>query len=393
MRRIRLIPLGLIPLAIQLGLASAACAADTTVAITYLEEARPVVQGQAALQPVPADQGRAGAELAIKENDTTGKFLHQTFRLSTVTVDGTAPAADTLAKLSRSGARLVVMNVSAVTIHKLAAAPGWKDYLWFNAGDRDDALRQSACQPNLLHTLPGRAMSADALGQYLVSRRWAKWFLVSGPTPEDARYAAAVRRAAKRFGARIVAEKTWSNALGGQRTAQGEVPVFTQVSDYDVLVVADERDDFGDYLPYRTWLPRPVAGTQGLVATGWHASAEQWGATQLQNRFLAAAKRPMNEVDFAAWAAVRSVGEAATRLGSGDPKQIAAYIRGPAFQLAAFKGRNLSYRPWNGELRQPMLVAQPNALVSMSPQDGFMNPKTDLDTLGFDQSEVSCKAT
>ncbi len=156
-------------------------------------------------------------------------------------------------------------------------------------------------------------MLADALGQYLVRKTWKRWFLVTGPAEGDALFAEAVRRAAGRFGGRIVAEKTWSEQLDIRRTAEAEVPVFTQVADHDVLIVADEVGRFGEYLPYRTWEPRPVAGTQGLVPVAWDRSLEQWGALQLQSRFRRQAGRAMTAIDYAAWAAIRSIGEAASR--------------------------------------------------------------------------------
>ncbi|WP_246211030.1 ABC transporter substrate-binding protein [Vogesella oryzae] len=372
-------------------LLSLAAQAASTIRISYLEETLPPSTALANIEPRPADLGRAGAELAIADNNTTGRFVQQHFELNRIQLPQGASGADMLARLARAGSSLVVLNVSAAAIDRLLQQAAANRYLFFNAGAPDDRLRQRQCRPNLLHPLPGRAMQADALAQYLATRRWNKWFLVTGPKPEDRLYAAAIRRAAKRFGGRIVLEKTWNYGPDARRTAQAEVPVFTQGGDYDVLIVADEAGDFGDYLSYRSWLPRPVAGTQGLTAEGWHPAAEQWGAVQLQNRFRAQSKRPMQAVDYAAWAAVRSVGEAATRTGSGDASKLAAYIRGPEFQLAGFKGRTLSYRPWNGELRQPMLVAQPRSLVSLSPQDGFLHPRTDLDTLGFDAPEVSCK--
>ncbi|WP_024303967.1 ABC transporter substrate-binding protein [Pseudogulbenkiania sp. MAI-1] len=378
-------------LCIAAALLALPAAALTTIRLAYLEEARIATNPLANIEPVPADLGRAGAELAIGDNNTTGKFLQQRFELSRIAVPTGASAADMLAKVQKSGAGFVVLNVSAGAIDRLMTRPEAQRYLWFNAGAPDDRLRQSQCRANLLHTLPSRAMQADALAQYLATRRWNKWFLVSGPRPEDKLYAAAVRRAAKRFGGRIVSEKAWNYGHDARRTAQGEVPVFTQVGDYDVLIVADESGDFGDYLSYRTWLPRPVAGTQGLTASGWHAAAEQWGAVQLQNRFRQQSQRPMQAVDYAAWAAVRSVGEAASRTGSGEAAKLSEYIRGPNFELAGFKGRTLSYRAWNGELRQPMMVAQPRSLVSLSPQDGFLHPRTELDSLGFDAPEVKCK--
>lgn len=213
---------------------------------------------------------------------------------------------------------------------------------------------------------------------------------MTGPRPEDALFAAAIRRAAERFGGKIVVEKTWSASHDARRTAQAEVAVFTQVQDYDVLIVADEIGDFGEYLSYRTWDPRPVAGTQGLVPTAWHPTIEQWGAAQLQSRFTRKTGRTMTARDYAAWAAVRTLGEAATRTGSADSATLAAYIRSDALALAAFKGHSLSYRPWNGQLRQPVPLAAPRALVSMSPQDGFLHPETELDTLGYDAPEVRC---
>jgi len=163
------------------------------------------------------------------------------------------------------------------------------------------------------------------------------------------------------------------------------------VKAYDVLVVADELDEFGDYLAYRTTDPRPVAGTQGLVPTVWHRTHEQWGAAQLQSRFKTAAKRPMTARDHNSWTAVRVVGEAAAQARSADPDRLIATINGPAFTLSAFRGTPFSLRGWDGQLRQPVLLAADRSLVSVSPQDGFLHPRTELDTLGFDQPETLCK--
>jgi ABC transporter substrate binding protein (PQQ-dependent alcohol dehydrogenase system) len=240
-------------------------------------------------------------------------------------------------------------------------------------------------------------MLADGLAQYLVWKRWRHWFLLAGPRPEDQAMAVAFRRAATRFGAEITIDQPWTfrpangRADTGHVTLQTEIPAATQVSDYDVLVVADEADEFGAYLEGRTALPRPVAGTQGLIATGWSAVNEEWGATQLQDRFHKQAGRWMLPSDYAAWLAVRSIGEAATRLHSLDPTAIAKYLRSDDFLLAGFKGQGLSFRPWDGQMRQPILIAGPRLLVSSSPQPGFLHQRTPLDTLGIDLEESTCK--
>ncbi|NUB09072.1 ABC transporter substrate-binding protein [Azospirillum sp. Vi22] len=369
-----------------------AAPADTsTVRIAYLTQEVEHPPALSNLDEPPADEGLAGAHLAVADNNSTGRFLKQRFALEAVTVPIDGDPAQALRDLAAAGHRIVVLDLPGETPGALARLPEAANLLLFNAGSTDDSLRNALCAPNLLHTAPDRAMLADALAQYLAVKRWTKWLLIVGTRPEDRLYAAAVKRAAKRFGAEVVEEKTWSEDHDARRTAQAEMPVFTQGKRHDVVIVADEIGDFGDYVLYRTWEPRPVAGTQGLVPTNWHRAHESWGAAQLQSRFKAAAQRTMSPRDHAVWAAIRAVGEAATRTRSTDPAALAAYIRGPDFTLAAFKGVPLSFRSWDGQLRQPVLLAADRSLVSVSPQDGFLHPRTELDTLGHDQPESGCR--
>ena len=157
-----------------------------------------------------------------------------------------------------------------------------------------------------------------------------------------------------------------------------------------MLLVADESEVFGAYMPYHAWDARPVAGSAGLVPTPWSPSHEAWGAVQLQGRFADTFDRPMRAEDMLAWMAVRMVGEAATRTGSSDPQAVRDYLLGPDFELAAFKGEALTIRPWNNQLRQPILLADGKTVVSVSPQEGFLHPTSFLDTLGYDAPESEC---
>jgi ABC transporter substrate binding protein (PQQ-dependent alcohol dehydrogenase system) len=280
----------------------------------------------------------------------------------------------------------------------LADALKGKEAVLLNAGAADDRLREEDCRANVMHTSPSRAMLADALAQYLAWKRWRQWLLVSGPTPEDKAFAEAMRRAAKRFGARIVEEREFQYEAGSRRSDGGheqiqqQIPAFTQSAPtHDVLVVADEGGLFGEYLPYRTWDARPVAGTQGLVAMSWHPALEQWGATQFQNRFRRLSGRVMRPLDYDVWTAVRAIGEAATRRRSGAAKEIIAHLKSAEFELAAFKGQRLTFRAWNGQLRQPILITTPKLAVTVSPQPGFLHQVSELDTLGIDKPESKCK--
>jgi ABC transporter substrate binding protein (PQQ-dependent alcohol dehydrogenase system) len=241
-------------------------------------------------------------------------------------------------------------------------------------------------------------MLADGLAQYLVWKRWRAWLLVVGSHPEDRLFADAIRRAASRFGAKIVQERVFEDTGGARQTDSGIAQVQRQISAFtqgapahDVLVAADENEVFAGYLPYRTWEPKPVAGSAGLVPTTWDASHDQWGAAQLQNRFTRMFARRMTALDMQAWTAGRMIGESAARARSAEPKALIDFMTGPDFAVAAFKGQALTLRDWNRQLRQPILLADGRLVVSVSPQEGFLHQVSELDTLGSDRPESKCR--
>lgn len=384
----RLLSHVLLCLVASLGLTLSASADELQVSIGYLAHQPPRGPLLSNVIPEPTDAGRRGAELAIIDSNSTGRFLKQKFELHSAESDQVDELLAAAEQQHQAGIRLFVVNAPAATLRQLSQR--LPDSLLFNAGSADDGLRREQCLGNVLHTLPSRAMLADALAQFLAVRKWTRWLLVTGTTGDDSAYADALKRAAKRFGHKIVAEKPWSLDNDQRRSAQAEMPLFTQAGEYDVVLVADERGDFGEYLPYNTWLPRPVAGTQGLTPTAWHKTVETFGAAQLQKRFEALAGRWMNDRDFAAWMAVRSIAAAVTKLRADEPQAIRTLALSADLPLDGFKGRKLSFRPWNGELRQPIELVHPRALVSTSPQDGFLHPNNEMDSLGYDQPEVSC---
>lgn len=340
----------------------------------------------------PEDSGLKGAELGLKDNNTTGRFLKQKYSLTSQRVETPEEINTVAQQWLDQGIRLLVADLPAAQLKALAKQASKHQALVINAGSYADELRTDQCMSNTLHTLPSRAMLTDALGQWSNARRLKNWLLIQGSQPEDLAYAAALQRSAKRFGLNIVAQKTWNFDTDLRRTAQKELPLFTQTDEYDLVVIADERGDFGEYVMFNTWYPRPVAGTQGLSPVAWHRVVEQWGAAQLQSRFEKLSQRWMNSKDYAAWAAVRSIGEAVTQTQSNKASELFNFMLSDQFQLAGFKGRKLNFRQWNGQLRQPIPLVQPRSLVSQPPSEGFLHPITDLDTLGFDKPESNCQA-
>jgi ABC transporter substrate binding protein (PQQ-dependent alcohol dehydrogenase system) len=350
------------------------------------------------LDKPPRDDGLAGANLAISDNNTTGRFIGQQFELTDALVHADDDPVASLTEMLGHGITLVMTDVPGELLLKLATIGRDKGVTLFNIQAPDDVLRQQDCRDNVIHVAPSRAMLADALAQYLVWKKWSRWVLAYGSHPGDALLADAYRRAASRFGARIVKELEFKDTGGARETDSGvvqtqqQMPVFTQgLPDYDVLVTADESEVFANYLPFRTWDARPVVGSAGLRPVSWDSSSESWGGTQLQDRFMRLAHRRMTPLDMQAWTAVRMIGEAASRSGSADATAIIRVMKSPDFGIAAYKGQKLSLRNWDWQLRQPILLSDGRSVVSVSPQPGFLHQFTELDTLGFDQPETKCK--
>src|SRR5262245_25505186 len=212
----RLSPLLLVAAAAQIGLAATVASQslprDSTdgqvrqIGIVVAREQRDLPAPLSLLDARPQDDGVAGARLAIDDNNTTGRFLKQQFALDVVQSASAQQLVAEVTKRVEAGAHFIAVDVSPQTLIALADALKGRDALILNAGSNDDRLRAGDCRPNVVHSAPSRAMLADALAQYLRWKRWQSWFLVHGTEPDDLAIADALRRAAKRFGLKIVEE-------------------------------------------------------------------------------------------------------------------------------------------------------------------------------------------
>jgi len=376
----------------------------TPVLVGYIREVVDHPRPASRMDVEPDNAGIAGAKMALDENNAGGKFVGDIYSLDTKTVTSSHAAVDALQSFYESGHHFIVVDSSADTLLKLSDWAKGKDILLFNVRATDVSLRQENCRANVMHVVPDRYMLADALAQYLVAQKWTNWLLVNGTTPGDLAYVEAIRRAAQRFGANIVDQREYKDVSGGRRDDVGVIPAGKQASaddsfaaghEYQVIIVADEDQLFGPYMPYRAGgEPRPVAGTTGLVATTWSPGHEKWGATQANNHFQKDYKRLMLPIDYQAYVAGRTVGDAVTRNHGAPFAAVDAFVHGKDLQLAPFKGVKQQYRAWDGQFRQPILIATDKVPVSMSPQPGFphaSHPDIDMDTLGIDEPESKCK--
>lgn len=343
------------------------------------------------------DKGIQGARVGAADNNVTGKFVGQETDLTEDILPQDGDIVAEAKKVFAAGTSLIVADLEAKDLLAVADLPEAKNAIILDIRTSDDDLRQEQCRANVFHLAPSYAMRADALGQFLLYKRWQRWFLIHGTKPADLAYTAAIKRAASRFGSHIVAERTYTYSArsrttdtGHQQTEQQMALLTQSAPAYDVIFVVDMDEVFGEYLLFNSFDPRPVVGTQGLIAVAWHRSFEEYAGQEMQNRFENFAHRIMTERDYEGWLAVRIFGEAMLRTGANDAKTIRSYILSDAFNIAAYKGIGLSFRKWDLQLRQPILLAGPRALVSIAPIEGFLHPKYLTDSLGYDEPETKC---
>ena len=338
----------------------------------------------------PGGALRAGVDVALGESQFELDVAKLVPKVEAVEVKSADEARAQAARLEKAGAAAVIVDLPAAWT--LAAASASK-LVVINAGNPADALREQDCRPNLFHTLPSERMAADALAQHLISRKWQRVLLLAGPAPEDAARLLVVQASIKRYGLKVVALRPFKLSADPRERDLANPLLLTGNADYDVIWVVDADREFARGLPYRTALPRPVVGDAGLLAEAWSPRFERYGAPQLSRRFQRANQRPMTGIDWAAWQAAKAVLQAAMTSPAAPPSKSMQAMTQPDFTLDGFKGVRLSFRAWDRQLRQPLMLTDGMGVIATAPVEGILHPKNVLDTLGADAPERLCTAT
>lgn len=340
------------------------------------------------------DLGRpfAGAELGLADAQTIGQVMGVDFKLQHRSAPSVAELSSTVDDWVRDrGVGFVLTDLPAEALLELADASRELPVLFFNISAPDDRLRRSDCRANIAHVFPSHSMLTDGLVQHLVTQQWRELLVLQGEQPEDALWTEALRGSADKFGARVVESRLFVVNKDPRNRDQNNIALLTAEADYDTVFVADSSGEFDRYVPYQTRLPRPVVGTAGLRPLAWHWSWHRHGAPQLQHRFEEAAMpRRMNSESWAAWVAIKAVSQAVLRASPEDWSSMRQFILSDRLNLDGVKGTPSSFRSWNQQLRQPLLLATPNAVVQRLPLRKFLHGSNTLDTLGADRTESQC---
>lgn len=302
---------------------------------------------------------------------------------------GQADLVATAQKMVAAGDSYLVLDLPGADVKAVADALRDQPVLVVNATAPDDSLR-SACYPNLLHSGPSLRQEMDAFAQYLRAMNWQRALVLVGDTDDDARLADAFATSAERLRLTVVDRRAFTLSADPQNREGNNIKLLTADADYDVVFVADTRGEFGRYIPYATQEPRPVMGSVGLTSSPWHWAYERDGATQVSSRFDKLTGRKIQPADWDVWIAVKSLLNGVMKQPGPTPKTVRDYMVSPKMKLDGSKGVTLNYRAWDGQLRQPILLATGDAVIAVAPLPGYTHQSDTLDTLGTDEAEFVC---
>lgn len=339
----------------------------------------------------PIGRPYVGARVALKETKFHAMSAGLEMQLQRFKAADSADLINNVRQRHAEGMRFFIADLPAPVISELAAAVADLDLILFNIAARDDSLRQQQCQANLFHVIPSHAMLMDGLSQYLVERKWRKALILEGPEAADKQLTESFMRSAKRYGMKVVKRLPFAFGNDPRQRDKNNISLLTAVKEHDVIMVADTDGEFARDVPYQSRKPRLVIGTEGMAAVAWHWSWERHGAPQLEKRFEKVAKRPMKSRDWSAWMAVKVIAEAIQRTESANFSELRRFISSEDAVFDGFKGNRVNFRPWNNQMRQPVLLATHNWVVERAPIAGFLHKDNTLDTLGFDESETACQ--
>ena len=339
----------------------------------------------------PAGRLVQGVQLGASDAEVGLRAAGQAIKVIEATAGNAADLGRVLQQLQNDRVAYWVLDLPDAHVAQAVQAAGNRALL-FNVSAASDALRSHSCAAMLFHTYPSLAMMGDALAQYLAARSWRNALVLQGPSPADQHQGQAWQRAAKRYGIKTVATRTFKLSGDPRERDLANTRLLTNERSHDVVAVMDADGEFARTLPYATQQPRLVVGANGLVALAWHAQWERNGGPQVNRRFARLAQRPMVGQDWAAWVAVKSIAALLVDHNRAALPEQARLLRSGQVFVDGAKGPRLSYRAWDGQLRQPLFLSHLDGVVGTAPLDGVLHPVETMDTLGVDEQESPCKA-
>jgi ABC-type branched-subunit amino acid transport system substrate-binding protein len=358
-----------------------------------------------------------GAQLGAEEADVTAGMFGTKVEL--IVEDATTPENIlTLArKLSTSeNVSAIIAAVDDLSTAGLSAFAQQQRVLCLNTAARGGDLRGEKCHRSTFHVEPDLAMYTHAMGQWLVQNNRKRWYYIvaEGATGQE------VLDRGSRFLQHQGGTDLGRAVVSAGQSDYKDVLAHLAPGDAEAIVVALRGDELRHFLDqYKAsglnvllagvpldmlalWQTGPEA-LQGVWVTSWYHGLERFSARELNRRFYRRFERPAEGFAWTNWAAVKLVVEGVLRSASTDASALVNYLEGaPPFD--GHKGRSLTFREWNHQLRQPLYVLKaredkPENAWDLLQLIGEMPPPAGpgksvaevLDTLGEPKAENLCR--
>lgn len=312
-----------------------------------------------------------GAKMGFSEADTLAQMFKKKIDLALPSVPGPERLGSVASRLIREGVSVLVGGGDEPSAETLREVAREGKALFFNVGCASDRLRTERCDRHTFHLHASVQMHIGAAGFWLIEeKRLRRWAVVT----EFDEVRRAVIALAEARGATVVdgpqavsGTADWREALERLRAATPEalwiglraanVPGFLQQYGQAGLVAELVGITPDGALPPKLDSASPSA----VWPVMWHHTLEKYSARDLNGRYRRRFGERLDGASWSAWAALKLVGEAVLRAGT-TPQALLEYLESdPPFD--GHKGRPLTFRKSDHQLRQPMFLAQTRKAV------------------------------
>jgi len=346
-----------------------------------------------------ADAGVLGARQGAAEMDYSARLVGRRVELLEAPAATPEEAVAQAGKLAGRGVAVLLGGFDATTAAALSRFARAHRMLFFNVGAPDDRLRNEDCDRFTFHVEASDAMYLDAIADWFIRglaflidenapqgiqiiRRTPvrAWFLVTADTPAERARANRLRAAleVRHWGGRVVAD---APVRGGADLPTVLAAIHRAHPDLVFLLLppGQQLAFYRSYqvarLPFEiTGFPDPAAQTRsffgallrvaptaargGIRIVAWEPTFAAVGGPQLAERFYRRWRRPMDGPAWTSWAAVKIVSDAVTGAQTSAAEGLMRYLETSAAVFEAYQGIGMTFRPWDHQLRHPVMASR-----------------------------------
>lgn len=362
--------------------------------------------------------GVAAAGLAAEEANYVAEAFGKVVRLLPEKAASPDDAARKAMKLIRQGGAKAILGGGDDSLTQAIQEASTREGIVFlNTMSRSEALRGAKCHRLAFHIEASLAMYTDAMGQWLVRRaKQPRWGFLTPDSESGAEMERLAKRALRRHGGTAVAREVVPASGRDYRAALAKLAkagpdvVIINLSGPPLLTALAQFMELGlevhvagaamETLEF--WQAEPTRLT-GVWPSLWSYEFRKYSGRELNKRLAARLGHPAASHAWASYTAMKAVWEAVLKSGGIDTASLVSFFE-KGRGVDAHKGQPLTFRPWDHQLRQPLMIVQSKVppkdakrwdifkLLGEVPLRGTPGKSRAavLDTLGLSAAESKC---